>query len=171
MNAEREELLISRIVDRCESPRDWDELERLEAAGSGVRTELWCALRADAGLRAGVGEALAPAARVALPRAPRRRPRVAAAAGWLLAALFAGLWVAERGGAADEPAARGETHGPATVVRARALDGEQGYELLCVRPMLERVLVDGLYELAQDEYGQPVPTPVRRAALAIPASF
>lgn len=179
-NVDSIDLLISRIVDRADRDGDWDAFDQLQRTGTPVRAALLEALRADAGVRSMVEVAVAAAGRVEVDAGRRGwRLRQRAAAGWLLAALLAGAWFVDARSRTstsnDVPAAKADLLDSRelsrTVLQARPIDGSDRFEVLSVRRVLERRVVDRLYELAEDEHGRPVATTMQTAALAVPRSY
>lgn len=200
MNPTREDLLITRIVDRADDPRDWRELDHLTEASSDVWSDLLEALRQDAAVRAAVQPAARVAESVALPvaipapaPALEREPVPAAAwSGWLAAVLLAGFWIASTMSPATEsaidepttavvtpahvtpaPAASAEVLGELSrvVMQARPTEDGSGLEVLYVRRVLERAVVRELYQFSEDEHGTPVPTQVSLAHFDTPSRY
>ncbi len=195
MNPTREEVLISRVVDRAEDPRDWRELDRLAATSEAVWYELVDALRQDAVVRSAMQPALDAADRVELPvmrhelaPAPsRERAPFAAWSGWLAAVLIAAFWIGMSlgNGAAPTEAELAGGEPPAgapadaevlgelsrVVMQAQPTDDGSALEVLYIRRVLERAVVDALYQISEDEHGLPVPTPVSLAQFDTPSRY
>src|SRR5262245_12937162 len=57
---------------------------------------------------------------------------------------------------------------PPRLMEARPGPSGRGIEVLFVRPVVERAVVDGVYSLGTDELGRPAPVPVDPATLAAP---
>jgi hypothetical protein len=175
MNVTEEELLLARVVDRDDAPRDWDELERTAAGDPWLWQRLARALREQCELRSAVEPALAVADRVALPLLPHaRRPALRNWLGWSgwLAATFVGcafLAFATRPPAATPAAPTAfELPGralPPLVVEAKPARAGEGFEVLLMHRALEQRVVPALYELGEDDRGAPIPVPVPRASL------
>lgn len=194
MKPTREDVLISRVVDREEAPTDWRELDRLAAARDGLWQELLQALRQDAAVRAAVAPALAAADGRPLPGSlgadatPVRGSSPSAWVGWAAALLVAALWIAAATGpnrpGTDAIAVEPTAMTPASpsdpsvlrelsrvVVRARPTDDGRAVEVVYVRRVLERAVVNELYEITKDEHGMPVPSPIDPARFARPSSY
>ncbi len=194
MNADRFDILISRVIDREDTTADWDELDRLPQ--SEAREDLWHALRQDTALRQRVGEVLEsahvrPVESGPLESAPvettptTRRRRSAAStlvsfAGWAAAALIAFAWGFSAPPERDvpdesavttvEPAAViGEL--PEMIVRAEPAANGTGFDVFVMRRIVERKYLPELYELELDEYGDPVPARVSPDQLTRPATY
>ena len=186
MKPTREDVLISRVVDREEAPTDWRELDRLAAAHGDLWQELLYSLRQDAAVRAVVAPALTAADRSSLPEArPVRTRFLYPWVGWAAALLMAVLWIASTGwpgsvSIATEPVTAAPTGVDGAdvlgelsrvVVRTRPTDDGKGVEVVYVRRVLERTVVRELYQITEDEYGMPVPTQVDLARFERPSSY
>lgn len=108
MDVERDELLISRVVDNEATKADWAELELLAQSGADVWSRLAAAIKAEATMRNVLDRELAVADGVDLPtdtpQVARRRlsrstsgRRWSATLGWVAALLIAALWQADVG--------------------------------------------------------------------------
>src|SRR5712671_994043 len=95
MEVNRETILISKVVDRCETPAEWSELDTLAGNDSALWSRLRTMLRDDADLRAAVASAVAVADAVAVvPPLPVARVPWWSLGGWMAAAALAVLWLA-----------------------------------------------------------------------------
>jgi hypothetical protein len=175
-----EELLLGRVVGREDSESDWAALERLAAGDRTLWGRLARTLRDDQRLRAAVAGEVSTADSVTLPpSAAHRRPSAWwGSAGWLAAAVIACLWLADARDEGRRPdrsaipptaAAVGEL--PRFGVQAKPMPDGKGFEVLYVRPVVERAVVDRVFQVAADEYGLPKPLPVSPATLTSAASF
>jgi len=99
MDIEQRDLLISRVVDRCESAADWDALSELEREHREVWRELAQALRCDAELRSVMASEIARADQVEIlpeistPELATPVHRLAAWSGWITAAACLLAWL------------------------------------------------------------------------------
>ena len=168
------DLLISRIVDRTDSPEDWARFDAFSAVDTNVSPKLVEALRNESTLRRAIREATAPAERVNLTKCRDRRLRggstwggVANWSGWMAAAVLTLMWIAstprDRAVVVEQPAvdaqlASGEflRELPSVMVETRGVPGSDDMEVVYVRRTLERTLVSEAYTLAADESGQLV---------------
>ena len=57
------------------------------------------------------------------------------------------------------------------VVRARPTEDGRGVEVVYVRRVLERAVVNELYQISEDEHGMPVATQVDPARFEQPSSY
>jgi len=198
MSTEREEILITRVLDETASVEDWDELEGRAAESPDVWARLARALRAEAELRRSVGAAVSVADRIDLPdarvpaaaAAPRSgaaRRALLAASGWAAAAVVALAWWSAPPGAGsspdtaeapvesairtgDAPEFLGEL--PRIVVDAYPPEcGEGALEVVYVRQLVERTRLRDVYEIGRTEHGDPVPLPIPPEVLARPRSL
>jgi hypothetical protein len=173
------DLLISRIVDRRDTPEDWLRLDARAFADGDLSPILVEALRSDALLRRVVDRATTPAERVEVhpgwSRAAGRRrqwSRGLSLGGWMAAAVLTLLWLATAPGGGEspsnpEPLAVVRTAGseviqnlPNLMVETRPIPGTEETELIFIRRTLERRQVSGAYTLALNEMGQPVQSAV-----------
>ncbi len=171
------DLLISRIVDRVDRPEDWERWREIAAADPRLCHTLVETLREESSLRLALEPDLVAVDAVELP-APGflvRHPGLVSWSGWLATAGLALLWLAF-GGQASTPGALSpaprdgseriaqDTRGGAAVLRelpnvmveTRPIPGSERVEVVYVRRVLERTIVDGLYTMAHDEVGQPI---------------
>jgi hypothetical protein len=190
MDTTHEDLLINRVVDRCESPADWRALELLGQTDPSLWPRLQATLRQDAELRAAVEPALAAADAVDLPRSlPRRRTAaLAGLAGWLCAAAVTLAWLTGVGSPivpapastsagvdlADVPDladanAVGEL--PPVLLRAQPTEDGTGMRVLQMRRILEESVVKQVFEVDTDESGDARPVPVELSRIATPTDF
>lgn len=119
--------LLSRVVDRADAPRDWDDLQRLAGDDPALWQRLAYGLRDDCVLRTALSGVVARADAVELPAAtpvtpppapPQpaaearvgRRERASAAMGWAAALFLALAWWLHAGGS-DRGVVPG-THAP-----------------------------------------------------------
>lgn len=185
MDTTPEDILIGRVVDRCERPEDWQELERRFAADPELRLQLCSTLRQDATVRQAVAPMLQRADQIELP--PLRSPsRLPALAGWLAAATFALLWLTSPGaslqrgrtqpmsaGGADLAAAVGSELGelPPLLVRSHPTDDGKALRVVTMRRILEESVVQQVYRVGEDEFGSPQQVPVALANCTTPSDF
>jgi hypothetical protein len=106
MEQERDQILMSRVVDGDATPQQWDELSALAARDPSVWRRLAETLRDHEGFARGVNAQVAVAESVPLPYPPRGRATVPAApgaepfahvsrwSGWAVAAVVALAWLA-----------------------------------------------------------------------------
>lgn len=167
MEPEREELLLGRILDRCDTAVDWDELAQLGRADDGLWRRLCLGLRDDALVRAAAAQVTAIADRVPLAR-PRMRRRVVPWLGWAAASLFAALWLL-RPQAPPPPDVIGEL--PRLLVEAQPLPDGRHLRVTSMRRLLEQHVVDRAFAMAPDEVGTLQATPVELVSLATPSDF
>lgn len=192
------ELAAHRLISREATPADIDLLARRAAAGDDVLGALLNTARDDSAARAALEGVLASAEAVELPAQRPEAPTVhlrrlrLAAPGWLAAAAVALVWGAMsfRPGPALEPglmpvgyqptaeealdqyleagALQGRVIGelPALLVESRPV--ERGAEIVYIRRVLERAVVDGIVEHDVDDAGRIVERPVSAAAFARP---
>lgn len=192
------DLAAHRLISREAIPADIDLLARRAAAGDDVLTALLNSARDDSVARAALEGVLASAEAVELPAQQReaaivrlRRLRLAAP-GWLAAAAVALVWgvMSLRTAPAPEPgllpvgyeptaeealdqyleagALQGRVIGelPALMVESRPV--ERGAEIVYIRRVLERAVVDGIVEHDVDDAGRIVERAVSPAAFARP---
>lgn len=170
---EREETLITRVIDREDDLTVWRELEHLAATDPGLWCRLAGGLRDDAWLRTRVAPAFAIAERVGLP--PRSRagsgPLWFTWTGWLAAAVFAGfaLTSARPNGVTTPRVPAGELRLAGTEIDSIVLDARpaasgEGYDVVLLRRAVERTHVEDLYRLAWDEQGVPRAVPAELPA-------
>jgi hypothetical protein len=181
------DFLLGRIVDRRDTPEDWEQLDVQADLDPQLWTELLARLRDDARCREAVRVAVRPAATVPLPGRRRRvRPALLAAAAILLG-LVLGVQVGRPGGEAAGPDATPATlvGGPASATTApvvldelpslllatRATGAEGVLEVVYLRRTLECRQVTTLYELQRDDAGVPAPLPVDSARLLTSMPF
>ncbi|HLU38783.1 MAG TPA: hypothetical protein VK081_05320 [Planctomycetota bacterium] len=171
-----EAVALARVVAREDDASDWDLLHAIAARDDGVWRRLALALHDDARLRAALRPVLAAADEVALPAAPARLPsrkaRLAAAGAVAAAALACAalcLLPERRAANPTDPAEHHEL--PRIVLQARPAPGGRGTEVVWLRRTLERAVVDRVFELGTDEYGEPRPRPVDAARFAGPVRF
>ena len=109
MNEQRDDILISRVIDGDATAVEWDELTALAAANPPVWRNLALSLREDKVLARGVNADVAVADSIELPRTadrpaalielhePGRHPAVLARlggwSGWVMAAVLTIAWV------------------------------------------------------------------------------
>ncbi len=179
----REDELFDRALSEGATPDEWGELEALAGRDPALWQRLARSLRDNRALTTAAEEAGALAAAVELPagsaRRPAPRPVWLERMGWMAAliavAIGAALWsgdapaiepqeplVAEAPPAGTEPDTRLAMvvdELPKVVVGSRALARGGPYEVLYMRRVLERAVVDRLYERGVDEYGRPAAVP------------
>ena len=185
MDPTREDLLIGRVVDRCERPDDWQELERLFAGDPDLCRQLCATLREDALLRQATAAPLAVADRVEAPPRPRLA-RVPGLVGWLCAAAFALLWLSPRSArvappTAPQPAApiAGDLAGgtsqlgelPPLLVRSQPTDDGKALRVVTMRRILEENVVQQVFSVGADEFGGVQQVPVALANCTTPTDF
>lgn len=185
------DVLIGRVVDAQADPADRIRLERLAQGDADVWRRLALAYQDDAALRAGLAEALAPADAVAAPimnsRARSFWRGAAHHGGWALAAVAALAWMifavaslpAGRGGPAATPTAdslfdqyrqAGQREGrflrelPKQMIGAQPMS-DGSWEVVYLRRLVEREVVQGMFTDGVDEHGQVRPIPITNAAL------
>lgn len=112
MTLNREDILISRIVDGSTDPGDWDELQAIAAEDPGALRRLAESQRRETALRAQFQEALVSADEVELPGEHAEtvyafRSRLRGWAGWSAAAVIAIAWLTA--GGLIRPAPSGQT--------------------------------------------------------------
>ena len=186
MNSEREDLLLSRVVDQRADAQDFDHLAQLASADPGVWERLGLTLRDHAVLRAAVGAALDPVLRnTSLPQPRRRAPlrllRAACAVLVLGLVFVAGRLSAASAGDADRLFAdylrvggdSGRVLQQLPVVPVSSRPGADGrsLELVFVRQLLERTVVDRAWQLGVNDQGQLTPAEVSVASYRQPSSF
>lgn len=191
MDSTREEILIGRVVDRCERPDDWPELEHLIARDPALLQQLCSSLRLDAAVRQAAAPALQVADRVELPPLPAPS-RLPALAGWLAAVVIAALWLL-RGAApppspalpvhpvdavaadlasdfvADGGAELGEL--PPLLVRSQPTEDGKALRVVTMRRILEVSTVQQVYRVGADEFGGVQQVPVALASCTTPSDF
>ena len=180
---EAEDLLLSRVVDRRAGAKDFDQLEKLADEDPQLWARLAQWLKDDAQLRAAVDEAASVAegiefSAVLETRRPRRARRPSTRwIGWAAAALLAFLWIGANliPGESDTAVARttpdealelyrqiGTEDGrllselPLLLVDSQPLAEEGRFELVYLRRLLERRIVDEMVQPAIDEHGEPI---------------
>jgi hypothetical protein len=183
MEPSREELLIGRIIDRCETAQDWDELGRLAAADESVWVRLRAGLRDDAALRGAARAELAFADAVELPAAPAlgRGRTWFGVSGWSCAAAFAILWCTATFVRPDPPrpaappqeastdASLGEL--PRVLVRAQPSEDGRSLRVVSMRRILEESVVQQVFGVDEDEFGAVRPVQVELTRYATPSDF
>jgi len=102
MTLNREDILISRIVDGSTDPGDWDELQAIAEDDPAVLRRLAESQRRESALRAQLQDAIAAADDFELPGEHAEtvfafRSRLRAWAGWSAAALIALAWLTAGG--------------------------------------------------------------------------
>ncbi len=193
MNPEQEDVLISRALDGDATPSDWRELRGLAEGDTAVWRRLADTLRGQSALRRGTEEALGCAAGIEAPlsgplTSPARHPSLRPFwtwSGWAAALLLAFFWALGRerpreplsGDAtlqASQPALRalpgeatlvGEL--PRVMVDSQPTGEGRKVEVTYLRRLLEKVVVDDLYQVNSDEWGEPHAVP----AVALPRSY
>jgi hypothetical protein len=158
MERERDQLLMSRVVDGDAATEEWDELTALAEEDPAVWARLAQTLRAHAGVARAVNAQVAAADSVPLPvaaapAAATVEPRVAPFAhvsrwsGWAVAAVVGIAWLAwifNAGG----PGRRAESSAPVNLAGLPAADLLQAYldrgrqEDLVVGEVPDRILID-----------------------------
>jgi hypothetical protein len=193
-NGTRADRLISRIVDRRAEPQDWSSFTALAHSEPAHWEQLLTTLRADVALRAALAGVLETAETVETPLPSLSRWRqLRPWTGWAAAGLLALAWAgasrfdlqrqASPASPLAQPAApsnvaRTATDAPlwntnAPVVEelplrlmgARPGPAGRGIEVLYVRPVVERAVVDGVYSVGTDELGRPAPVQIDPATL------
>ena len=185
------ETAAHRCASREAGVEDVEALDRAADAGEPVLNLLLETIRNDAEARSQLDSALESAGTVELPRwrPPVSFPRRwTAAPGWIAAAVVALLWLGFGRAALPPPVAA-----PVSLTTAEALDRyiaagvlegrviaelptvmvesrplEDGAEILFVRRVLERAVVDQIIEHDVDEAGRIVERPVSPSRFALP---
>ena len=179
----REDVLFDRALSEGATPDEWGELEALAGRDPALWQRLARSLRNTRALTTAAEEAGALAAAVELPSARARRPaprpawleRMAWMAALIAVAIGSALWkgqapaiepreplVAEAPPADPQPDTREALvvdELPKVVVGSRPLASGGPYEVLYMRRVLERAVVDRLYERGVDEHGRPAAVP------------
>jgi len=133
MMVEREDILISRVVDGEASDADWRELEALSSLDATVMRRLAEAQSREAALREAVAGALVRAETVELPgrhvdTVYRFRSRLQSWTGWAAAAAVALAWAAAGGGL--RPATEGQVAGASWGTPASTEEAFERYQLM-----------------------------------------
>ena len=191
MNQEHESLLLSRVVDRSETCADWDELQRAATQDRHVFDRLAAALREDTRFRGLAGAALdaIAAAPMPMPVRPRRVLRGAARCA-VACALLVAAFAAGRVPTADrEPAPAtadaalqhylrlGQEAGrivdllPNVTLSTQETADGKALEVLFLRRVVERTVVDEAFRLGTDEHGRPITSPASLASFKPPSSM
>lgn len=188
MTINREENLISKVVDEEATSKDWAALESLAESDPNVWRRLAAAQRDHSVLCVGVNEALAACEEIALPQRALDAThsfniRWRAWSGWAAAAAIALVWVTTQGmlpasnttgqtagidlsawtpdEAFDHYLTRGKREGrvlselPSVMVQSQPTPDGQRFEIIILRRVMERTIVDHLYSIGQDDAGQP----------------
>jgi len=182
MNLEQEDVLITRVLDGEASSADWSGLESLAQADPAVWKRLAETLRAQAALTRGAGEILETAGGVEAPApGPGARPGLRpwwTWSGWAAALILGFFWalgphhspapLPEKAFLQASQPASHAVPGKATLVgefprvmvdSQRTPRGDR-YEVTYLRRLLEKVVVDDLYQINPDEWGEPRAVPV-----------
>jgi hypothetical protein len=192
MNPEREALLLSRIVDRMADDTDFDQIGRIASEDPGVWERLGLTLRDDASLRGALSSAVAACpVELALPaprsvRSSRRLLRLVGA-GLVAGLAFAAGHLTGRAPAGTVPSTAdqlfaeyvrvGADQGrvleqlPMVPVASHPAQDGRTMEVVFVRRLLERAVVDKAFRLGTDEHGRVTPAEVNLAAYRTPSSF
>lgn len=191
---DREDLVITRVVDRTASHDDWVALEELGRSDPTVWDRLHGALQDDLLLRKALGPTFELADSIELPRVPMPVPlgRFLAPAGWLAALILALLWIGTSGlfgrGQMIGPQGDDDLEGtpvganqrkPAAVVLEELPPDVLGWspredgsvEMVWLRQTVESAIVDTVYRMAEDELGNPRPTQVNVNKLKPPRVY
>jgi len=172
MNDPREELLRHRVLEYQALDDDWNELATLARSDSRVWERLAEGLRDEGALKRRLEGVFSRADRVEVPAfVPPRRSPVLLISGWAAALLLGALWLFSQWSPPEttplaEPLAAGSLSQtveelPAMMIETVPAEDGNGYDVLYLRQTLERVRVNGVYQLARDEHGQPAPTLTR----------
>jgi hypothetical protein len=179
-NGTRADRLISRIVDRRAEPQDWTSFAALAHSEPAHWEQLLVTLRADVALRAALAGTLETAETVETPLPSLSRWRQARPwTGWAAAGLLALCWAgasafgpqpaAPPASPLAQPAVASKTpvveELPLRLMGARPGPAGRGVEVLYVRPVVERAVVDGVYSVGTDELGRPAPVQIDPATL------
>ncbi|MFQ5749136.1 MAG: hypothetical protein ACE5H3_06725 [Planctomycetota bacterium] len=192
MNLEQEDLLISRALDGDASSSDWRKLGGLAEDDPAVWSRLAETLRVQSALTQGAERILDRVQEVEAPLSrslagpvlhPGLRPFFAWS-GWAAALLLAFFWAFGPGhsreslsGDSTLQASQPALHGlpgeatlvgelPRVMVDAQPSGEGRMVEVTYLRRFLEKVLVDDLYQVNSDEWGEPRAVP----AVALPRS-
>lgn len=188
MNGSTDETL-SRIVDRSETPDDWQMIEGQE--DESLYYELAMMLRDDCNLRQAIRSRVDRAERVALPVLSAETSAAASQRSWLLGAaavfVLALGWFFGRTPAPATPTEPakiladylevGHRNGqvldqlPNVTLEVRPAGDGQSVEVIYVRRLVERVVVDEAWRLGTDEHGQPQPAKVDLASYKTASSL
>jgi hypothetical protein len=187
MDTNREEILISKVVDRCESAAEWEELEGIAGRDTAVWQRLRATLRDDALLRQAVVPELAVADNVEAPPAALGLRGMLAPLGWLAAALFAALWLYGPSRAPEARPARvdanstdsndavGGKHSlgelPPLLVRSQPTEDGKALRVVTMRRILQESIIDKVYQVGEDEFGDVQPMQVELSLYANPSDF
>ncbi|HEX5052895.1 MAG TPA: hypothetical protein VFZ65_14055 [Planctomycetota bacterium] len=195
----REELWISRAIDRCATEADWRALTAVAVHDRDVWRRLCRTLEAETLLGARLSPllpALVPAASPA-PAAARRPPLRRVGAWLAAAAVLLAFWCGRmsaapptaspseprplHAGSADELfgayVAAGTRSGrlleqlPVRTLATRQLPGDEGLEVVFVRSLVERTHIDRALTLVADEHGRPTPSPVDLTNYVLPTNY
>ncbi|MFG0285719.1 MAG: hypothetical protein ACF8R7_14975 [Phycisphaerales bacterium JB039] len=187
------DILISRVVDDEASPEDWARLKALAAEDSAIWRDLFETQRAHAELASAVDRELSVAEYIDAPvqdhltiQLTDRVRRGLSWAGWAAAAAVALAWVGLGPTAGDQGPARAELsptdylqryletgrqeglvqgEAPAkTLISAQPAPGGAGFEVIYIRQIVERAVVNDLYQIGSDDAGNPRPIRVRMNA-------
>jgi len=181
---ETEELLVERALSRNATPADWDQLEHLAVSDPETWRRLALALRDECDLARVTSAAASVADDIELgevlqTRKPRRTARRGINwMGWAAAAAIAAFWVmasvgdpdpSAQAGSMDEALERyrelGREQGrlvgelPLVMVDSNPTTGEQ-VEVVYMRRLVERRVVQDMVQPGLDELGDPVIVPV-----------
>lgn len=186
MSTEREDLLISRLLDGDADAGERDELERMADRNPQVARRLIRSLGLDRQLSQAVERIADQADDLPAPRSRTSRLRPVSWIGWAAALLFAVLW--------GRSFPSGTTPAAPTVVPSREVAGAEvddtylgplpsvlvevrpdraagGVEYVVMRRFLERGRAEELREMCVDELGRPVSVPVALADLPFTESL
>ena len=189
MDDGREEILFHRVLEGTASPEEWIQLEVRAQADPSLWERLGHTFRVESRLAGELSQALRVADGVELPRPAGigwRSPGVGWAAALLVGALWVGTALVGRDLSTepstllveaspldtvlDEYVTRGIEQGrviaslPRITLDARPTEDGRLLEVLFLRRLLEREVVDHAYELEQDEHGVSVAVPVNWAS-------
>jgi len=191
---DREDLVITRVVDRTASHDDWVALEELGRCDPTVWERFHGALQDDLLLRKALAPTFELADSVELQRlpVPVSLGRFLAPAGWLAALVIALLWIGTSGlfgrgqtlGLQGDEGIEGTQVGtfqrkPAAVVLEELPPDVLGWspredgsvEMVWLRQTVESAIVDTVYRMAEDELGNPRPTQVNVNKLKPPRVY
>ena len=182
MTDSHEELLMHRALEYQALDDDWSELNGLARTDPSVWRRLADGLRDEGALRRRLDRELSRVDQVELPAVvPGRRSRLVLVSGWAAAFLLAALWLLNGfkrepqqllpggPGRSDlgtevvnhSPSKRGTSNVvdelPAMMIETVPAEDGSGYDVLFLRRTIERIRVNGVFQLARDEYGLPAP--------------
>lgn len=181
MNDSREELLIHRALEHQALDQDWSELSALARTDPSVWNRLADGLKDEGALRRRLERELSSVDRVELPAVrpalAGRRSRLVLVSGWAATFLLGALWLGTGSGSKPEPAPPATelvghspagqgasnvvTELPTVMIDTVPTEDGNGYDVLFLRRTIERIRVNSIFQIAQDEYGLPAPSLTR----------